>query len=114
MTSITYHKGVASFTEHGAASVTELDDSLPHDNYENFRDAPGQNAGLLHVDPYMGFSRGLIVLLRRVMGLRGRGFESGYAFAQAKLEIEFMYAHVHPRAPRFLGHQTDQRPDAQN
>jgi hypothetical protein len=95
VSSITYHKGIASFTEHGAAFGMELDDSFQVTNLDAFPDDPGPNGGLLAVDPYMGFSRGLIVLLRRVMGLRGHRFESEHALAQAKSEVESMYVCVH-------------------
>ena len=50
-----------------------------------------QDTDLNAVDPYMGFSRCLVVLLRRVMGLLTLKSDDGYALSRVGLELQSMY-----------------------
>ncbi|RDL38692.1 uncharacterized protein BP5553_03032 [Venustampulla echinocandica] len=84
---ITYHKGIASLTEQGV-SIMEPDESFQSTRHDAFSDTLGQNTYLQAVDPYMGFSRSLIVLLRRVMGLLSFKLEDGRVLPRVKLEIK--------------------------
>ena len=79
--SITYHKGIASLTErHGTTGggLPVASDDLCSD------------ADLQVVDPYMGFSRDLVALLYRVMGLRHGEHDSGREQVEFTFEIMSM------------------------
>ncbi|KAB5582955.1 fungal-specific transcription factor domain-containing protein [Coniochaeta sp. 2T2.1] len=65
---ITYHKGIASLTEQGASAIRH-DETARDAGHDASAASPSGNSVLQPVDPYMGFSKCLIVLLRQVMGL---------------------------------------------
>ncbi|KAB5566306.1 fungal-specific transcription factor domain-containing protein [Coniochaeta sp. 2T2.1] len=84
---ITYHKGIASLTEQGA-SVMHPDETARDASHDAFVDTPSQNSVLQPVDPYMGFSKCLIVLLRRVMGLLNLNSDGGEILPLVALELQ--------------------------
>lgn len=56
---MSYHKNIARITQHSAH--TREDDEFEHEPFETDK--------LFPVDPYMGFSQSLIILLGRVSNL---------------------------------------------